>query len=429
MKPTGEALKLKPTRVALWDRYGGSMDSGWIRWILEQAYPTTFEVVYAPDARRGRPEREVRRHHLPERQHPGPGRPGAAAEAVVAAQADRAEPQPTSRRSSARCRARITADKTIPQLKKFVENGGTLIAIGSGTSIAGHFGLPLGNHLSERQPNGTERRLGSEKFYVPGSVLQVAVDATNPLAFGVGDKVDVFFDNSPVFRLEPDAAIKGVKAVAWFDSPTPLRSGWAWGQQYLDGGAAMVEASVGKGKVFLFGPEVMFRGQPHGTFKFVFNGDLLRDGDAGEPGKSDQEVGGKAASGPARQRHTFGPGSGRALPCLSRFWPPSGFPPSAWPPFRPPPQSDDQFRAALPPPTVSGTTSDPIEHAVVTNIDRSAHIGPAQRWTRNGRTPSRPPITPPPAKPAATRATLPRRTTRLPVSPIAPNARPDVAIA
>ena len=25
-KPTGEALKLKPMRIALWDRYGGSMD-------------------------------------------------------------------------------------------------------------------------------------------------------------------------------------------------------------------------------------------------------------------------------------------------------------------------------------------------------------------------------------------------------------------
>ena len=44
----------------------------------------------------------------------------------------------------------------------------------------------------------------------------------------------VFFDESPAFRLQPEAALKGVKPVAWFDSPTPLRSGWAWGQQYLD---------------------------------------------------------------------------------------------------------------------------------------------------------------------------------------------------
>jgi hypothetical protein len=34
----------------------------------------------------------------------------------------------------------------------------------------------------------------------------------------------------------------------------------------------MAEAQVGKGKLYLFGPEITFRGQPHGTFKFLFNG-------------------------------------------------------------------------------------------------------------------------------------------------------------
>jgi len=32
-----------------------------------------------------------------------------------------------------------------------------------------------------------------------------------------------------------------------------------------------VEAALGKGRVLLFGPEITFRGQPHGTFKFLFN--------------------------------------------------------------------------------------------------------------------------------------------------------------
>lgn len=32
------------------------------------------------------------------------------------------------------------------------------------------------------------------------------------------------------------------------------------------------KADVGKGKLFLFGPEITVRGQPHGTFKFLFNG-------------------------------------------------------------------------------------------------------------------------------------------------------------
>ena len=73
------------------------------------------------------------------------------------------------------------------------------------------------------------------------------------------------------FRLAPDAAQKGARPIAWYASATPLRSGWAWGQQYLNGAAGGVEGDLGKGKVYLFGPEIAFRGQPHGTFKFLFN--------------------------------------------------------------------------------------------------------------------------------------------------------------
>ena len=84
--------------------------------------------------------------------------------------------------------------------------------------------------------------------------------------------VNAFFDNSPVFKLQPDAQLKHASAVAWFSGSTPLVSGWAWGQQYLDGGTAVAEAEVGKGKVFVLGPDVTFRGQPHATFKLLFNG-------------------------------------------------------------------------------------------------------------------------------------------------------------
>ncbi|MBI3491593.1 MAG: hypothetical protein HY047_07430, partial [Acidobacteria bacterium] len=35
---------------------------------------------------------------------------------------------------------------------------------------------------------------------------------------------------------------------------------------------SIVEALVGKGHVVLFGNEVNWRGQPHGTFKLLFNG-------------------------------------------------------------------------------------------------------------------------------------------------------------
>ncbi|MBI1873071.1 MAG: hypothetical protein HYS05_04170 [Acidobacteria bacterium] len=75
-----------------------------------------------------------------------------------------------------------------------------------------------------------------------------------------------------MYKLGPTAAAQNLTAVAWFDTSTPLRSGWTWGQRYLDGGVAVIEARVGKGRVFLPGPEVIKRAQPHGTFKLVFNG-------------------------------------------------------------------------------------------------------------------------------------------------------------
>ncbi len=43
--PVGEAYKLKPIRIALYDQYGGLMPAGWIRWIFEQ-YEFPFEMVY-----------------------------------------------------------------------------------------------------------------------------------------------------------------------------------------------------------------------------------------------------------------------------------------------------------------------------------------------------------------------------------------------
>jgi hypothetical protein len=166
----------------------------------------------------------------------------------------------------------MSVAKTIPQLRSFLEEGGTIVAIGSSTSIGYHLGLPITSALVEKAANGTERPLPQEKFYVPGSILQVRVHHTNPLAYGMGESADVFFDNSPVFRLRPEAGLKGLQPVAWFDSKRPLRSGWAWGEGYLEQGTAIVDASVGKGKLLLFGPEIAFRAQPHGTFKFLFNG-------------------------------------------------------------------------------------------------------------------------------------------------------------
>jgi hypothetical protein len=262
-KPAGTLYRLNAPRIGLWDQYGGSMPSGWVRFLLEQfefpfevVYPQTldagnlkakFDVLLFPDG--GIPERDG-----------GGGFGGGGG-------------QPADVPEEFRPRlGRVTIKQTVPQLKQFVEAGGVIVAFGGSAVLGHHLGLPINDHLVEVDATGVERPLPREKYYIPGSILRVAVDNTNPLAFGMPSHVDVMFDNSPVLHLRPEAMLKGVRPVAWFDGKESLRSGWAWGQHYLEGGLAGVEAPLGKGRVFLFGPEITFRYQPHGTFKFLFNG-------------------------------------------------------------------------------------------------------------------------------------------------------------
>ena len=166
---------------------------------------------------------------------------------------------------------RVTVSKTVPELKKFVDNGGTIVTIGSSTALGYHLGLPIRNALVETV-NGVTRELPREKFYVPGSILEARIDNTQPLAFGMDSRALVFYDESPAFRLLPEAAAQGrdadclvrlarrrFAAAGRGDSSTSIRP------------CRSSKRRSGKGHVVLFGNEVLWRAQPHGTFKMFFN--------------------------------------------------------------------------------------------------------------------------------------------------------------
>ncbi len=262
--PAGEALQLRPVRIGVYDVYGGNIPSGWTKWVLEQ-FEFPYEVVYPQTLDAGNLNAKFDVLVFPDGSarfvESGRGRGGGG--------------QPNPETIPAEFRGwlgSITQDKTLPQLKSFANAGGTIVTIGSSTSMAELLGVPVKNYLTETDSTGRVRPLPQEKYYIPGSLLNMNVTNTSPLAYGMPAKADVMFDNSPVFRLEPDAAAKGATAVGWFSGPNLVSSGWAWGKQYLEGGTAVVDASLGSGKVFLFGPEVAFRGQAHGTFKMLFNG-------------------------------------------------------------------------------------------------------------------------------------------------------------
>jgi hypothetical protein len=263
-RPGADATLLHPVRIALWDQYGGSMPSGHTRFLLEQ-FEFPYEIVYPGTLDAGNLASRYDVLILPSGAVPANDRASGRgffdnndSSAVPAEYRDRL--------------GRVTIAKTVPELRNFLQAGGTIVAVGTSANLGLHLGLPITNALLERTSSGAERPLPAEKFYVPGSVLRVQVDTTQLVSFGLPRDVDVFYNNNPAFRLGSDAAAKGVKPLAWFANGTPLRSGWAWGQSYLDGAVEAVEAQVGKGTLYLFAPEITFRAQPHGTFKWLFNG-------------------------------------------------------------------------------------------------------------------------------------------------------------
>jgi len=253
-------------RIGLWDRYGGSMDAGWARWILEQ-FEFPFRRVFAPELDAGNLNASYDTLIFVDGSIPagsgggggGRGGRGGGAPADV----------PAEYRDHV---GEVTVSQTVPRLRAFIEAGGTVIVIGgSAANLARHLDLPIDNHLVDNA-----EPLPRTKFYVPASVLRARVDTTHPVAAGLKPETDVFYDNGPVWRLRPDSVANGVRPIAWFDTPSPLRSGWAWGQSYLDQGVVALEARVGKGRVLLFGAEILQRAQPHGTFKLLFNGIYTR---------------------------------------------------------------------------------------------------------------------------------------------------------
>lgn len=269
-KRPAKTIRVMPLRVGLWDTYGGSMPSGWVRYLMEQ-YHFPMQQVYASDIDAGDLRKKFDVIVFVTRAIPAPGNAPRVSEyeGYTPPREPKAEELPAEYRLHL---GKITAEKSIPQLKQFMEAGGRVVTIGSSTNLAYHLGLPVRNALMEMTPAGQEKPLPAEKYYIPGSILRVTLDSTQQATWGMNTQSDVYFDASPVFKLAPDAIASGkVKPLAWFASSKPLRSGWAWGQSYLQDGVAAFEAPVGAGKLYAFGPEITFRAQSHTTFKLLFN--------------------------------------------------------------------------------------------------------------------------------------------------------------
>ena len=249
--PTVEKLALKMPRIALYDEFGGLMPTGWTRWMLDKfEIPTTTLYPSQLDKAGWQKNYDV----------------------VVfsdGALVDNPRSTPIRRDDVAPKYAWMTGaatkDRTVPQVARFADQGGTVVAVGSAAAIGGMLGHSTPSQLVETV-NGEEAALPSTKFYIAGSLMEMTVDPSDPVAYGAPAKVDVMFNKSPVWRLPASA-----NRVGWYEGKDVLRSGWAFGQEKLDGGAAVATFDQGKGKVVLIGPDVIFRGEASASYRFLLN--------------------------------------------------------------------------------------------------------------------------------------------------------------
>ncbi len=190
------------------------------------------------------------------------------------------------------------AREGVENLRKFVEAGGTLVFLNRSSDFAiEQFKLPVKN---------VTRGLARKDFYIPGSILRTELDTTHPTAKGMPQQSIAWFEQSPAFEIQtdplalssvPPAVAGGALSPAQNTPPATaggtdkagltrsfriiarypsdpkqiLLSGWALGTEKIAGKAALVEFTVGKGKIVLFGFRPQYRGQSLATFPLLFN--------------------------------------------------------------------------------------------------------------------------------------------------------------
>ena len=172
----------------------------------------------------------------------------------------------------------------LASLSAFVHAGGTLVTFDRAAELAmAAVDLPVARvsvpprsddwEEEDRAADTTASR--AEPLYAPGSILRVLIDRTHPVAYGMQDTAAVYFTNSVSFDVPSPG---GLRVIAHYPARAQdiLLSGFLQGGDAIAGKAAAVEATVGRGRVIMFGFRPQYRGQSYGTFKMVFN--ALLDG-------------------------------------------------------------------------------------------------------------------------------------------------------
>ncbi len=248
---TSEAMRIRAPKTALYQPWGGNIDEGWTRWLLEQnEFP--FATIHPEDLRQGNHSDKFDVIIFPDM---------GKQQIISGLSGDATPPE-----------YRGGIEKSgIEFLRAFITGGGTVITVGrSATLLMDEFAAPFRDGLQ-----GVSR----EDFLCPGSILRVLVDNTHPIAYGMPVQANAAFSNSLVLEPVPSFSTMGSSIVVRYPTGNILQSGWLHGESYLYNKVGLAEVKLGKGRMVLIPIKVQHRAQPYGTFKLLFNAILTSAAD------------------------------------------------------------------------------------------------------------------------------------------------------
>jgi hypothetical protein len=154
--------------------------------------------------------------------------------------------------------ARGVGEEGWSALAAFVQEGGTLVALGSSSQTATQLlNLPV------------QRVQPPDPFEVPGSLMRVASNHAVPELWGMPDEWAVWFDDDAAFRVLD--ASRATAATTYPNDGPVLSSGYAAGADALRGLSDVVTFDVGEGHVVIAGTDLNFRTWPRVAWTVVAN--------------------------------------------------------------------------------------------------------------------------------------------------------------
>jgi hypothetical protein len=242
LKEAPAAWPVKKPRVGLYEPWMGVIDEGWTRWILEQNH-FAFTILHNSDIQNG---------HLRDRYDT----------ILIAEMSTRQILDGMQPGTVPGQYAGGIGDTGAQALRDFVTAGGTLVTLGNASLFAvNQFHLELTNALDGLRQN---------QFFCSGSILRTEIkEANHPVVAGLPAGPAVMFERNPAFDTKP--GFRGKVLAAYLKDRNPLLSGFLLGADRIQGKAAAIDANYGQGHIILLAFRPQWRGQSHGTYKFLFN--------------------------------------------------------------------------------------------------------------------------------------------------------------